>query len=102
MLYYSGQADFIHSNSLFEHPIWNDLSENNFSFVVALDKDRSLVDYDTINDNTDMAYIAIKLSENFTMKKGDSIEITLFPSTGITRTIIVKAPLPIKQIVSLR
>lgn len=101
MLYYSGQAEFMHSNSLFEHPIWNNIEGNNFNFVVTRDKDRSLVDYNTINDNTDMAYIVIKLSEDFAMKKGDTMTITFFLSKGVTRTITVKAPLPMKQIVSL-
>ena len=100
MLYYNRQAEFIESHSLFEHPIWNNMTDTNFSFIVILDKDRSL-DYDTINDNTDMAYIVIKLSEDFTMKKGDSLQVTLFPSTGIKKTIHLKAPLPIKPIVSL-
>ena len=100
MLYYSGQAAFIHSHSLFEHQIWDEMNHNSFSFIVTLDKDRSLVDHDTINDNTDTAYIIIKLPQEFTMKKGDSITITLFPSTGITRTKTVVAPLPIKQIVT--
>ena len=101
MLYYNRQAEFIESHSLFEHPIWNNMTDTNFSFIVILDKDRSIRDYDTINDNTDMAYIVIKLSEGFTMEKGDTLEITLFPSTGITRIITVEAPMPMKQIVSL-
>ena len=101
MLYYGEQAEFIHSNSLFEHPRWDNIKDENFNFIVVLDKDKSLVDYNTINDNTDMAYITIKLSEDFTMTKGDTMTITFFLSKGITRTITVKAPLPIKQIVTL-
>ena len=101
MLYYNKQAEFISSNSLFEHPIWNTMTDINFGFIVILDTDQSIIDYDTINDNTDMTYITIKLPNDFTMQKGDTLELTLFPSTGITKTINLKAPLPIKQIVSL-
>jgi len=101
ILYYNSHAEFIESHSLFEHPIWNNMTDTNFSFIVILDKDRSIIDYYTINDNTDMTYIILKLPPDFTMKKGDCLEITLFPSTGITKTINVEAPLPIKQIVSL-
>ncbi|UCF12609.1 MAG: hypothetical protein JSW06_11355 [Thermoplasmatales archaeon] len=101
MLYYGGQAEFFHSNSLFEHPIWDNNRDNNFNFIVTLDKDRSLVNYNTINENTDMAYITIKLSEDFTMTKGDTMTITYFLSKGATRTITVEAPLPTKQIVTL-
>ncbi len=101
MLYYNRQAEFISSNSLFEHPIWTTMTDTDFGFIVILDKDQSIIDYGTINDNTDMTYIIIKLSNDFTMKKGDTLELTLFPSTGITKTINLKAPLPIKQIVAL-
>ena len=101
MLRYGKQAEFIYSSSLFEHPTWNNMRGDTFNFVVTLDKDRSLVDHNIINDNTDMAYITIKLSEEFAMKKGDTMIITLFLSRGVTRTITVKAPLPIKQLVSL-
>ena len=101
MLYFGGQAEFIHSNSLFEHPIWNNMNYDNFNFVVTLDKDKSLVDYNTINDNSDMAYIIIKLSEDFAMKRGDTMTIAFFLSRGIIRTITVEAPMPMKQIVSL-
>jgi archaellin len=101
MLYYNRQAEFLSSNSLFEHPIWNTMTDTNFGFIAILDTDQSIIDYDAINDNTDMTYLIIKLPNDFTMKKGDTLEITLFPSTGITRTINLKAPLPIKQIVSL-
>jgi len=101
MLYYNRQAEFISSNSLFEHPIWTTMTDTDFGFIVILDKDQSIIDYGTINDNTDMTYIIIKLSNDFTMKKGDTLELTLFPSTGVTKTINLKAPLPIKQIVAL-
>ena len=101
MLYYNRQAEFISSNSLFEHPIWTTMTDTDFGFIIILDKDQSIIDYGTINDNTDMTYIIIKLPNDFTMKKGDTLELTLFPSTGVTKTINLKAPLPIKQIVAL-
>jgi len=101
MLYYSGDAEFVGSNDVFEHPIWNNLDENSFGFVVTHDKDSSFVNYDKINDNTDMAYLVIKLSENMMMSKGDTMTVTLTPANGITRTIDLEAPLPMKSIVSL-
>ena len=98
ILEYSGNAEYIESNPLFEHPMWGDITSNDYSFVVTLDKDRSLVDYDVLNG--DMAYIIIKLSEDFTMVKGDSITVTLFPSSGLARTTILEAPLPMSRVVS--
>ena len=101
MLVYSGNAVYIESNSLFEHPVWDNISDSNFGFAVIHDKDRSLVDYDAINDNTDMAYIIINLSEEFSMTQGETMDVTLFPSSGIERTITLYAPLPMKQLVNL-
>jgi archaellin len=98
ILNYSGNAKFIGANSLFEHPIWSDISENSFGFIATLDSDRSLVDYNVLNG--DMAFIIIKLSDDFSIAQGESITMTLFPSSGITKTITLEAPLPIKPVVS--
>ena len=101
MLNYNRHAEFIKSHSLFEHPLWNNISVTEYSFITILDTDQSIINFNTINDNTDMTYIVIKLPNEFSMKKGDMLEITFFPSTGITKTINLEAPLPIKPIVSL-
>ncbi len=101
LLYYNEQAEFIGYHSLVEHPIWDTINDNDFGFIVTLDTDRSLVDHDVLNANIDMAYLIIKLSEDFTMKKGDTLEITLSPSTRITRTLVIEAPLPMKPVVTL-
>ena len=98
ILNYSGQATYIGSHGLFGHPIWDDIDETNFGFLVIHDNDRSLVEYDVLNK--DMAYIVISLSEDAAMAKGETMEVTLFPSSGITRTTILKAPLPITSVVS--
>jgi len=101
MLQYTENAAFIDSQSLFEHELWDELPTTSYGFVVLLDKDRSLVNYGIINDNTDMAYIAIKLPEAFSLKKGDTLTITLLPAAGIPVSKTVVAPLPIPKIVSL-
>jgi archaellin len=106
ILYNGDQTEYKRSNTLFDNPMRIDINEessleNSFNTVVIIDKDRSLVDYNTINDNTDMFYILIQLPNEFTMKKGDIMTITLIPTTGITRTITIKAPIPLQDIVSL-
>lgn len=102
MLYYCGHAELIHANPLFEHPIWQKQNNSNFGLIILLDKDKSLINFNTINDQTDMVYITMKLSENFIFKYGESIQINIFPSTGITRTITIKAPAPLTPIVNLK
>ncbi len=97
----NNKTDMIGAQSLFEHTLWSNLEENNFSFIVTHDKDKSIIDFKTINSNTDMGYIIIKLPEEFYMKKGDTLAISLFPETGITRNIVIEAPLPIKSVVYL-
>jgi len=101
ILNYSGNAAFIASQSLFEHSLWDDITEKTFRFIVTHDKDNSLVDYNTVNKNSDKAYIIIKLSEDFYMEKGDIMVVSLFPGSGIKRTTILEAPLPMKSVVSL-
>lgn len=100
ILNYSGNAESIGSQSLFGHSLWNGLSEGTFGFIVTHDKDNSLVNYNTINKNTDMTYIVIKLSEEFALKKGDVLIVTLFPESGIQKTIKLEAPLPMRSIIS--
>ena len=97
----SGNAAYIGSQSLFGHSLWDEITENTFGFIVTHDKDNSLVDYNTINKNSDMAYIIIKLSEDFYMEKGDIMVVSLFPGSGIKRTTILEALLPMKSVVSL-
>jgi len=96
ILNYSGKAEFIGKSSLFEHDIWNELDYGSYGFVVTVDKDRSLVDYNVING--DMAYVIIKLDGGFSIPQRESLTVTLFPSSGIARTTTLDAPLAIKPI----
>jgi len=100
ILSYSGYAEAVESNDVFEHPIWNSITDYNFGIIVSHDKDNSLVDYDIINDRTDMAFLSIKLPENMAMSKGDIMTVILSPSNGITRTLELEAPLPMKSVVN--
>lgn len=99
-LKYDGNSDNLESNSLFDHPIWNNINGNNFGFISIVDIDKSLINYETFNDCSDNAYLVFRLPELMTLSKHEKIIVTLFPSTGITRTIELKAPLPIKPVVS--
>ena len=101
MLYYDGKSSFIDSNSLFEHCLWTNTSSEVYNSIVILDADRSIIDYGIINDNSDLMYIIINLPEEFLMKKGELMTISIFNSNGITRTVNIKAPMPMKKIVSL-
>ena len=100
ILSYSSYAQPIDSNHLFDHPIWNDINENNFGLIATHDKDNSLSDYNVLNKNTDMAYIIIKFSPDFYMKKGDTMIVQLFLTSGIIKTITLEAPLPMNSLVS--
>lgn len=101
ILTFNGITEKIGSQSLFGHSLWDKIDEKNFSFLVTFDKDNSLIEHNTINKNSDMGYIIIKLPKDFYMKKGDSLVVTLFPETGITRTTVLEAPIPIESVVSL-
>ena len=86
ILNYDGNTTNLESSSLFEHTIWNNLNGANFGFISIVDLDDSLLDYDVINDYSDNAYVIFKLPSSMTIEKYDTLMVTLFPSTGITRT----------------
>jgi archaellin len=101
ILYYGGKSVFIQENSLFDHYLWDDTTNNNYNLIVLLDTDRSIIDFDVINDNTDFMYIIINLPDDFQMKKNQSMTLSIFLANGITRSVNLKAPLPMKNVVSL-
>jgi len=70
ILTYNGSAEPIGASTLFEHPIWGELTDNTYGYITTHDKDDSISNFDTINSNTDMAYIIIELHESFKMSKG--------------------------------
>ena len=100
ILTHQGQAEKIESNSLFQHNVWNNITQDYYGIISIVDLDSSIDRYSIINENTDNAYIIIKLPDNMKMEKYDTITLTLFPSTGITRTINLKAPMPMKTIIT--
>jgi len=51
-------------------------------------------------DMSKLAYIVIKLSEEFALEKGDSLVVALFLESGLQRTIKLEAPILMKSIVS--
>lgn len=89
VFHYSGYTAECNSKAVFEHQLWKK-TNHSFSLIVILDKDRSLLDYNIMNEDT--AFIAIKLPERFTMRNDESITISIIPARGITRTIVLKTP----------
>lgn len=100
ILNYNNLSDKIYSFSLFEHPIWRNITNETFGCIVIHDVDDSISKYGRINSYTDMIYLIITLPDDFLMKYRDTIRVTIFPSAGIVKTITLEAPLPIKQIIN--
>jgi archaellin len=100
MLNYIGFSSNLESISLFEQSIWDSLTGYNFGFITICDLDNSIVEYDLINDYSDNAYIVFKLPADMTLAKHDTIIVTFFPFTGITRATMLKAPIPIKSVIT--
>jgi archaellin len=101
ILYFNGNVNPIGSYSLFDHPLWDTLVENTYTVIPIIDDDSSITTYHSINKNTDNAFLLVKLPDDSTMKKGDILEVTLIPSPGSERTIILEAPLPTTHVVTL-
>lgn len=90
----------IGNNGLFEHYIWEYINGTNFGLISIIDIDNSISDNNIINQNTDNCYIVFELPMSMTMRKYQEIKVTLFPASGITRTVNLKAPPPIKSIIT--
>lgn len=89
LLRYSGHAVEGRSGAVFKHQVW-DKTNHNFSLIVLVDKDRSLLDYNIMNK--DKTFIAINLPENFAMNGGESISVSIIPDKGITSSIVLETP----------
>lgn len=101
MHYFNGESDHVGSHPLFEHPLWSSLENNSYSVLILTDKDSSVLEYGTMNKNTDMVYITLQLPPYLSLRNGDEMSITLITSHGVARTIFIEAPLPIKKVVNL-
>ncbi len=89
LLDYSGHAVESNSEALFEHQVW-ETTNNTFSLIVTRDNDRSLLDYNIMNE--DATFIAIKLTDRFAMKKDESITVSIIPAKGIVRSVVLETP----------
>jgi len=90
VLNYNGHAvENDPSETVFENTIWDE-TDNAFSLIVMIDKDKSLVDYGIMNEDT--AFIAIRLPDTFTLNDDESITVSIIPSKGVTRSIVLETP----------
>ena len=101
ILFFNGTAGSIRTHSLFEHPLWDSITNETFGLLSTIDDDNSIINSHMINKNTDMMFILLKLPNDTAMNKDDLLEVTIRPSPGIGRTVTLEAPLPIKNVVTL-
>ncbi len=101
ILFFNGSTGSIRSHSLFEHPLWDSITNDTFGLLSTIDDDNSIINSHLINKNTDMAFIILKLPDENAMNKDDLLDVTILPSPGIGRTVTLEAPLPIKNVVTL-
>lgn len=99
ILNYTGMVKKYSGGSLFDDSIWDNITESNFGFLVINDIDDSMIDFDLINENSDRSYLVFKLSDGMALEKYDSLYVSILPGNGLTRSISLKAPMPIKPLV---
>jgi archaellin len=87
--------------TLFNQPIWDNLNESSFSICSILDKDESINKYNSLNDHTDRAYLLIKIPNDMMIQKGDNLKISIYPSTGVIKTLSLNIPFSIDPIVNV-
>lgn len=101
ILSFSGQVATISSHSLFNHPLWSSMDEGSYSVISTIDDDNSMTDVHTINKNTDMGFIILKLPATDPLLYGESLQVTLIPSPGNECSVTLDPPLPTSHVVSL-
>lgn len=101
LLYYNGQAASIGSTSLFQHPLWDTMPNGTFGLLSTIDDDNSIIQTHLLNKNTDMTFILVKLPGDMTIQYGGEVQLTIQPSPGMSRTVTLEPPLPIKSVVTL-
>jgi len=94
-----GSAKIDNSN-LFGHSLWNNINGTNFGLISIIDQDGSISDYNVINENTDNCYIVFELPSSMTMEKYQELIVKLFPSSGIAKTLNLRAPMPMKSVIT--
>lgn len=100
LLTYYGNSNPRESSNIFEQSIWDNLNGTNFGFIPIVDLDDSIVNYNALNDASDNAYLVFKLPNEMTMSKYDEMVVKLIPSAGISRHIYLKAPMPMKSVIT--
>ena len=93
-------SDKFGNNNLFSHPLWDDINGTNFGLISMIDMDNSISDYDVINENTDNCYVVFELPDSMSMIKYQELTVKLFPSSGIAKTLNLKAPMPMKSVIT--
>jgi archaellin len=101
ILFFNGSAGSLHSGTLFDHPLWDNITNDTYGILSTIDDDNSIINGHLINKNTDMAFIIIKLPDEKALRYETELVLTIQPSPGIGRTVTLDAPLPIKTIVTL-
>jgi archaellin len=101
ILFFNGTVGSIRSQSLFEHPAWDNLTNGTYGLLSTIDDDNSIINVHVINEYTDMAFIIVKLPDNRALPQDTQLVLTIRPSPGIGRTVTLEAPLPIRNIVTL-
>jgi archaellin len=100
MLTYTG-SNPMESNCIFEQSIWNSLNGSNFGLIPIIDLDDSIINYDTMNDASDNAWLVFKLPSGMTMNKYDEMIVKIIPSSGVAISLHLKASFSTKSIVQL-
>jgi len=89
LLGYSGHAEEHNSKGVFENQVW-ETTNNAFSLIVVIDTDKSLIDYNIMNG--DIAFIAIKLPDRFTIDGNEAVTVSIIPAKGIVSSVVLEAP----------
>jgi len=101
ILYFNKDVEELTPYDLFHHPLWNTIKNESYGILTILDNDLSMIEYNILNENTDRAYLIFNIPQSMILEKGDVIDISLYPSTGMKKTLEITITFSIQPLVKL-
>ena len=86
-------ASPLSSGPLFSNKAWSQLTPGNFSMLVTIDDDASIVTAHTLNKNTDTGFLIVKLPDTLQLFPGETYQLTLMPTPGQSRQFTLDIPM---------
>ena len=87
----------LNGNSLFSHPLWEEIDTQSFGLLSIIDTDSSLTHTNTLTDSTDLSFLLLSIP-NEIITKGEYVTITITSGNIVQKTISFSSDRPISTV----